>query len=258
MLGPADNTELYKQDVLWDRAYPPEFYEKKRIFQGLIDPEVQRILDVGCGDGEITNDLAPGRHVVGLDRSETALQYVTTETVQAGCDDIPFPDGHFDLVLCSEVLEHLPPEIYRSALKEMRRVASRNIVISVPYRETLYVGMTKCAHCGMCYHLTGHLRRFRGPGDVEAEFPEFQRTFVGYCGERDGRRPGWFLRARRKILGDWPNKGIALCPRCGSKDVLGGSGEHSFKQWVLDRIEWRLKSTPVHRWMVLKLKRGDK
>ena len=45
---------------------------------------------------------------------------------------MPFDDGQFDVVACFQVLEHIPYESFAAALRELRRVASRVVIISLP------------------------------------------------------------------------------------------------------------------------------
>lgn len=90
------------------------------------------LLDVGCGPGTITIDLArlvaPGR-VVGLDRSAEVLAQAEAAAADAGvtlewrCGDVyalPYPDACFDVVHAHQVLQHLSDPV--RALREMRRV----------------------------------------------------------------------------------------------------------------------------------------
>lgn len=105
-----------------------------------------RALDVGCGDGVLTFKLArAGWEAYGVDLSDIALQAARAELAQrrakaefrrASCYDLPFPDDWFNLVVCSEVIEHvLEPD---RLLTEMRRVVKKGgrIVVSTPRRLT--------------------------------------------------------------------------------------------------------------------------
>ena len=85
-------------------------------------------LDAGCGDGRhlaaLTADL-PER-LAGVDLSERILATARlqapqrAELLQASLESLPFPDGAFDLVLSTQVIEHVPDP--PSAARELARV----------------------------------------------------------------------------------------------------------------------------------------
>lgn len=109
------------------------------------------ILDVGCGPGTLTIDLArvvaPGK-VVGVDASEDVLERAreeesTSEVTnvsfeQANAYALPFADHTFDVVHAHQVLQHLSDPI--AAIKEMVRVAKPGGIIAV--READYGSMS--------------------------------------------------------------------------------------------------------------------
>jgi ubiquinone/menaquinone biosynthesis C-methylase UbiE len=83
-------------------------------------------LDAGCGDGRYLAALAgelPARRA-GIDISErileTARARTDAELRQANLESIPFADGEFDLVLCSQVIEHVLDA--PAAARELARV----------------------------------------------------------------------------------------------------------------------------------------
>jgi SAM-dependent methyltransferase len=83
-----------------------------------------RVLDLGCGRGGVMEELHPrAGQVVGLDPDLVSLREHRAPFLPRVCGRagaLPYPDGTFDLVCCSWVLEHLPdPE---SALVEVARV----------------------------------------------------------------------------------------------------------------------------------------
>jgi ubiquinone/menaquinone biosynthesis C-methylase UbiE len=91
-----------------------------------------RILDVGCGTGYLSRILAPvvapDGHVTGLDPSPAMIEYAT-ERAPANCtyvvgegQDLPFPDGSFDLVVSSLAVHHMPADARPEALRQMFRV----------------------------------------------------------------------------------------------------------------------------------------
>lgn len=104
-----------------------------------LTPDLE-ILDVGCGPGSITVDLAdrvaPGR-VVGIDRSDDVLggareRAVGVDNVLFEVGDVyalAFGDDSFDVVHAHQVLQHLSAPV--AALREMRRVCRPGGTIAV-------------------------------------------------------------------------------------------------------------------------------
>ncbi|MDZ7675215.1 MAG: class I SAM-dependent methyltransferase [Acidimicrobiales bacterium] len=100
------------------------------------------VLEVGVGEAEVTSivsDRYGDLTVAGIDLPDPALAAAWSGKPVAGSfADIvalPFSDDRFDLVLAIEVLEHVDdPD---GALAEIARVATRDIVVSVP-REPIW------------------------------------------------------------------------------------------------------------------------
>ena len=95
----------------------------------------ERVLDVGCGSGAVTREIAkrvtPGGAVVGMDSSGALLRVAREYADGAGisgliefqegdCRKLSFPDASFDVVLAATVLAHVPEA--ERALPEMVRV----------------------------------------------------------------------------------------------------------------------------------------
>jgi methionine biosynthesis protein MetW len=96
-----------------------------------------RVLDVGCGSGVLLGQLA-GRagYRAGVELSTTAAaaaSMVADEIVNAPVTgEVPFPDATFDVVVCADILEHLPdPAAALSAAVRVCRPGGA-VVISVP------------------------------------------------------------------------------------------------------------------------------
>ena len=61
-----------------------------------------------------------------------ALAGVEGETIVGDIADIPAKDEAFQLVMCNDVLEHVPRPALDQAVKELFRVAERYVLITVP------------------------------------------------------------------------------------------------------------------------------
>jgi SAM-dependent methyltransferase len=101
--------------------------------------EATRLLDAGCGEGFVIKHLQSNLPVVctGGDFSLEALVWgranVNHNIPFANLDiyHLPFPDNCFPLVICLEVLEHLPDS--RIGLRELARVSAEYVLLSVPH-----------------------------------------------------------------------------------------------------------------------------
>jgi len=107
----------------------------RRIIYGALPAEMRgQAIDLGCGPGQLVIDLAqryPVLHVTGLDLSAEMLDLARRNADEAGvgdriefkagnAEDMPFPDGHFDLVVSTLSLHHWTDPV--TVLNEVARV----------------------------------------------------------------------------------------------------------------------------------------
>ena len=97
-----------------------------RVLCEMLDPEGKTLLDVGCQELYFYDRLK-GRYEITLADYEPRHAEIRREDVQR----LSFGDGEFDVVVCQQVLEHVDDPA--RAMGELRRVARRQLVISVPY-----------------------------------------------------------------------------------------------------------------------------
>lgn len=79
-----------------------------------------RILDIGCGNGDIAMHFADENVVTGIDVRDQRRSVTAFEFRQVVDAHIPFDDSSFDLVISNHVIEHIPQQDIH--LQEMRRV----------------------------------------------------------------------------------------------------------------------------------------
>ncbi len=90
--------------------------------------EQDSVLEIGVGNKFVSTYLQTrGFSVTSMD-IDPRLQPSCVGSVL----HLPFPNSHFDVVACFEVLEHLPFETFSTALSELHRVSNAFVVISLP------------------------------------------------------------------------------------------------------------------------------
>ncbi|SHE97218.1 Methyltransferase domain-containing protein [Desulfofundulus australicus DSM 11792] len=131
-------------------------------------PGGSRVLDIGCGDGWLSEAL-PGYEWYGVEPDPVLRETALAKGMRAepgSAEKLFFPDGHFDAVCLFDVLEHLPEE--DPALQEVRRALKPGglLFVSVPLYPELWSG-----HDVRC----GHFRRYR-MGEVTTLLKKY-----GFC-----------------------------------------------------------------------------
>ena len=100
-----------------------------------------QVLDVGCGAGNMIHHLSRYGTVKGIDNNPIPLKVAHQrgyDAQQASAEDIPFPDGSFDLVAALDLIEHCPDDL--PVLLQCYRVCAPggHIIITVPAFQWLW------------------------------------------------------------------------------------------------------------------------
>ncbi|HEY2497217.1 MAG TPA: class I SAM-dependent methyltransferase [Candidatus Angelobacter sp.] len=124
------------------------------------------LLNIGCGNGylELTAKQR-GWVSISVDPDPRAVERLRSQGVEAHCgmiEALPLDSNSADVVICSEVLEHLSQEVMEDGLKEIQRVLRPKGVLigTTPYRENLKDLEIFCPHCKTIFHRWGHQQSF--------------------------------------------------------------------------------------------------
>jgi 2-polyprenyl-3-methyl-5-hydroxy-6-metoxy-1,4-benzoquinol methylase len=130
--------QLYRSDVFPGRGFPDSFFPF---------PAGAHVLDVGCGPGLWTRELARrGYRISSVDLTETAVQMtrqslelfnLKAEVRQGDAENLPFPANSFDGIVSHGVIHHTPDTA--QCVREMARVLRPGslAVVSVYYRNLI-------------------------------------------------------------------------------------------------------------------------
>ena len=118
--------ELFRL-AMRERSDPEPYYTKlaeATIRELPVDISAGRVLDLGCGHGYDAAELVrSGAQVVAMDldaEGVTAARARDVACCRADAASAPFPDGSFDGVYCSNLVEHVPS--FETLLDEIARL----------------------------------------------------------------------------------------------------------------------------------------
>lgn len=161
-MGTSNEQLYYEEPILWERSrYGGKQQERAKQILSWIPQDTQSVLDVGCGNGFILDQIPLKMDTFGVDRSKTALKWVQSPCGLSDVARLPFQDNTFDVVLSNEVIEHIPFDNYYQCLGELVRITRKYIIITVPYQENLENARVCCPKCGCYFHANYHMRNYK-------------------------------------------------------------------------------------------------
>lgn len=116
--------------------------DSREALRDLDLPACERVLDVGCGTGELTAVLREETDglVLGVDRDADLLRECPPPAIRGDALSLPLADDAVDLVVCQALLVNLPDPA--AALREFARVASDRVAAIEPDNRAVTVEST--------------------------------------------------------------------------------------------------------------------
>ncbi|MBN2570798.1 MAG: class I SAM-dependent methyltransferase [Ignavibacteriales bacterium] len=140
----------YSDPYTVTQNFNSEFHQRRlrctlELIQDFGGTEDIKLLDLGCGQGHITNKIKesfPKYEVNGLDYSVSAIEYAHRnfkgiDFICADAYSLPYVDKYFDIVICNNLWEHVPDPI--RLLQGIDRILKLDglLIISTPSRYRL-------------------------------------------------------------------------------------------------------------------------
>jgi len=132
------------QDLMYEGADAVGKARFEIIMRAIGDLQPANMLDVGCAEGYYISAFRRQnreRYAVGLDLALSYLKKAkekcpTIDLIEADVEHLPFRDSSFEIVLCSETLEHTVHP--KKAFGEIVRVASKYTIVTAPSRSFVF------------------------------------------------------------------------------------------------------------------------
>ncbi|MCB1644785.1 MAG: class I SAM-dependent methyltransferase [Pseudomonadales bacterium] len=93
----------------------------------------QTVLEVGCGEGTFSQVLKPDAEIWGIEPMATIrhpMHRTFASTFDDACDDLP--DNYFDLIICNDVIEHMPDHDFFFSQARSKLTANGVLIGSIP------------------------------------------------------------------------------------------------------------------------------
>lgn len=166
--------QLNQQDAIWDyfqNEAPEKFLGSLPRLRFLLKgiQSSHKVLNIGVGSGMFEKlALDKGIDIYAMDPVTTSIETLQQrlkmgDKAKVGYgEEIPFEDEMFDVVIASEVLEHLSDSSIAATLPEIRRILKPGGIFkgTVPARENLVDQMVVCPGCSKRFHRWGHEQSF--------------------------------------------------------------------------------------------------
>ena len=130
----------YSSQVLKNHYFNMKYDTKSRWIsywhqiEEVVKCKPKNVLEIGVGNKTVSDYLKK----IGIGVTTCDFDEKLNPDIVADIRSLPFKENSFDMVLCAEVLEHIPYRNFSKALKEIYRVTSSSAVITLPHFSLTY------------------------------------------------------------------------------------------------------------------------
>lgn len=171
------------------------------------------LCDVGCGEGYWLEYLNQNTELtlfgtdISTERLKQAKENSKIRIMNADIRNLPFKDNEIEQITAMEILEHIPD--WKKGLEELIRVASKRIIITIPYNEKLKYEI--CPKCGERAYLYGHMHSFK-----EKDFKSLDIDKIEFFKFPGGAKVSYYIKKLLNIKKGQihTNTQRTICPQC--------------------------------------------
>jgi ubiquinone/menaquinone biosynthesis C-methylase UbiE len=136
--------------------HDPKQYKIWEICTSFIDKQIKnnkkilKVIDVGCGIGDFSLDLAKRypnlNKIIGIDILDEIIEIARKKeelsdkiTILKGdLLDLEFDDKSFDLSICINVFHHIHPKDFEKAVKELSRITDKYVILEIRNKKNIF------------------------------------------------------------------------------------------------------------------------
>jgi methionine biosynthesis protein MetW len=209
----------------------------KEIVRRITQGKRCRILDVGCGDGSLIAIFCLAHDCYGIDVSEAQLKKaheknIKTYRLDMENEGMPFENNYFDLVICSETIEHLlDPD---NLLREIHRVlkSEGNFILTFPNMNQPISWLIQ-----IMFDLPPvYSARYKSP-HVRDYTLRIVKTMLSNFGFRTESITGTHIYPSKNAFSQWLAK---IFPRLSEKIVLLSTKHGNVRPIQSDKVVWNV------------------
>jgi 2-polyprenyl-3-methyl-5-hydroxy-6-metoxy-1,4-benzoquinol methylase len=128
----------YDENKRWESI--KKIINTNKVFEGIENP---KILDLGCGRGWLTNLLSQFGEIVGIEPVGKVIEHARKIFpnikffIGTSKDLLKASKGEFDLIVSSEVIEHIKDELKKDFVADISKLLTKNgfVIITTPRKE---------------------------------------------------------------------------------------------------------------------------
>lgn len=140
-----DNISLGEENIPRSRYFNENYFTRKQ-FDTMVSQLVEiyrlkpvNILEIGVGNGFVSSFLkSSDTKVTTFDINSELAPDITGNVIEI---DKYFKPNSFDLIVCAEVLEHIPFDYFEPILKKFAAISSANVLITLPRRHRILLDL---------------------------------------------------------------------------------------------------------------------